>query len=231
MIRLFALYSPDACDVPMRMEFSTEPDSTFYQQALEVMNVGNSLSDEQRETALYWVDTPGQTGAPAGHWVLIQDQLVDLLDLDLGRAAEMYALVGIALGDSFISAWNLKYQVLLLRPETYIQQYIDENWKPLIATPGFPEYPSGHSVVSGAAAEVLTNMFGMVAFTDQSRRKHGFKDRSFTSFYAAASEAAISRLYGGIHFRTAIENGLRQGQCIGKYVQDYIQLRSVPQGE
>lgn len=230
-IRPFSLFSADACDRPMRMDFSTEADSTFYLQAQEVMETGNNLTDEQAEIAQFWVDTPGETGTPAGHWVMIENQLVDVLDLDLGRAAEMYALVGISLGDSFISAWNLKYRVNLLRPETYIQQNIDENWKPLIASPGFPEYPSGHSVVSGAAAEVLTNMFGTVAFTDRSGRKHGFEDRSFTSFYHAASEAAISRLYGGIHFRAAIENGLRHGQCVGQYIQDYVQLRSLPQGE
>ncbi|MBZ0287660.1 MAG: vanadium-dependent haloperoxidase, partial [Anaerolineae bacterium] len=231
MIRPFGLYSPDACDVPMRMDFSTDPDSTFYKQAVEVMETGNNLTPEQRETALFWVDTPGETGTPAGHWVMIENQLVDVLDMDLGRASEMYILVGLALGDSFISAWNLKYQVLLLRPITYIQENLDKNWQSLVATPGFPEYPSGHSVVSGAAAEVLTNMFGTVAFTDRSGRKHGHEDRSFLSFQHAADEAAMSRLYGGIHYRAAIENGLRQGRCIGQYIQDYIQLRSVPQGE
>jgi hypothetical protein len=230
-IRPFALYSADACDRPLRLEFSAEEGSTFYQQAVEVMEVGNNLTPEQEEIALFWVDTPGETGTPAGHWVLIQNQLVDQLDLSLGRAAEMYALVGIALGDSFISAWNLKYRINLLRPETYIKAYIDENWNPLVASPGFPEYPSGHSVVSGAAAEVLTNMFGDVAFTDRSGRANGFDDHSFTSFHHAASQAAISRIYGGIHFRSAIENGLRQGQCIGQYIQDYVQLRSRPQGE
>lgn len=86
-------------------------------------------------------------------------------------------------------------------------------------------------MVSGAAAEVLTGMFGTVAFTDQSGRRRGFEPRSFTSFEAAASQAAISRLYGGIHYRSAIENGLRQGRCIGQQVLNYVLLRSVPQGE
>ena len=143
----------------------------------------------------------------------------------------MYGLVGIAMGDAFISAWSTKYQVNLLRPVTYINQYIDPTWRPFIASPGFPEYPSGHSVVSSAASEVLTGMFNTVAFTDNSVRQHGMQPRSFTSFQAAASEAAISRLYGGIHFREAIENGLRQGQCIGQNVLNYILLRSIPQGE
>jgi PAP2 superfamily len=230
-IRPFALYYADACAVRRNIDFSAEEGSSFYLQALEVKTTGDNLSNEQKDIARYWVDTPGETGTPAGHWLLIANQMVDVLDLKLERTAMMYALVGIAVGDSFISAWSYKYQDNLLRPETYIQEYIDPQWQPLIASPGFPEYPSGHSVVSGAAAEVLTGMFGIVAFTDRSGQKHGFDQRSFTSFEAAASEAAISRLYGGIHFRAAIENGLRQGRCVGRNVLDYVSLRPQPQGE
>ncbi|MBZ0279958.1 MAG: vanadium-dependent haloperoxidase [Anaerolineae bacterium] len=230
-IRPFALYYADACAVEPNMPFSTEEDSAFYAQALEVKTTGDNLTNEEKDTARFWVDTPGETGTPAGHWVLVENQMVDHLGLKLDRASMMYGLVGVSLGDSFISAWSLKYQVNLLRPVTYIQEYIDPNWQPFIASPGFPEYPSGHSVVSGAAAEVLTGMFGTVAFTDQSGRRRGFEPRSFTSFEAAANQAAISRLYGGIHYRSAIENGLRQGRCIGQQVLNYVLLRSVPQGE
>lgn len=230
-LRTFAMSYADQCAVPFNEKFSTDPQSTFYLQALEVAKTGDKLTDEQKLIARFWVDTPGQTGTPAGHWVLIENQIVDKFDLKLNRAVEMYARVGMALGDSFISAWSLKYQVLLLRPETYIQQYIRRSWKPYIASPSFPEYPSGHSVVSSAAAEVLTWMFGTVAFTDQSGVKRNLPPRSFTSFQAAASEAAISRMYGGIHFRAAIENGLREGQCIGNTANNNILTRSIPQGE
>lgn len=230
-IRPFALYSADACAVQPNLPFDTEKGSSFYLQALEVKTTGDNLTNEQKDTARFWVDTPGQTGTPAGHWVLIENQMVDLLDLKLERASMMYALVGTAVGDSFISAWSLKYQINLIRPVSYIQQYIDPNWQSFIASPGFPEYPSGHSVVSEAAAEVLAGMFGTVAFTDRSGQKHNLGERSFTSFEAAASEAAISRMYGGIHYRSAIENGMRQGRCIGRNVLDYISLRSQPQGE
>lgn len=230
-IRPFALYSADACAVQPNLAFEETRGSSFYAQALEVKTTGDNLTNEQKDIARFWVDTPGQTGTPAGHWVLIENQIVDILDLKLERASMMYALVGLSLGDAFISAWSLKYQINLLRPETYIQTYIDKNWQPFIASPGFPEYPSGHSVVSEAAAEVLTGMFGTVAFTDRSGRKHNLGERSFTSFEAAATEAAISRLYGGIHYRAAIENGMRQGRCIGRNVLDYISLRSQPQGE
>jgi hypothetical protein len=199
---------------------------------MEVKEVGDNLTDQQRETARFWVDTPGQTGAPSGHWVSIENQLVEQLGLNLGRASEMYALAGMAMGDAFISTWALKYEVLLLRPETYIHEYIRRSWQPYIQTPPFPEYPSGHSVVSGAASEVLTTMFGVVAFTDRTHviYKHEPLVRSFTSFVAAADEAAISRLYGGIHYRVAIENGLRQGQCVAQQVLNNVQLRPIPQG-
>jgi hypothetical protein len=230
-IRPFALYYADGCAVPMKLAFSTDPDSTFYKQALEVKTIGDNLTPEQKDIARYWVDTPGETGTPAGHWMLIAAQLADQLDLKLDMTSMMFGLVGTAVGDAFISAWSLKYQINLLRPETYIQDYIDSDWRPFIASPGFPEYPSGHSVVSGAATEVLTGMFGTEAFTDRSGRKHGFRERSFTSFYAAAYEASISRIYGGIHYREAIEGGLEQGRCIGRNVLDYVTLRSKPQGE
>jgi hypothetical protein len=230
-IRPFALYYADGCAVPMKLAFSTDPNSTFYKQALETKVVGDKLTPEQKDIARYWVDTPGETGTPAGHWMLIAAQIADQLDLKLDMTSMMFGLVGTAVGDAFISAWSLKYQINLIRPESYIQQYIDPRWRPLIESPGFPEYPSGHSVVSGAAAEVLTGMFGTEAFTDRSGRKHGLRERSFTSFHAAAYEAAISRLYGGIHYREAIEGGLEQGRCIGRNVLDYVTLRSKPQGE
>jgi hypothetical protein len=232
-IRPFGLPYPEWCDVPLNMPFDTDPESTFHAQVMEVKEVGDSLTQEQQEIARFWFDPPRQTGLPAGHWVSIESQLVDYLELDLGKASEMYALVGMALSDAFISAWSLKYQINLLRPETYIHEYIQRSWQPYIQTPPFPEYPSGHSVVSGAGAEVLTRMFGIVAFTDRTHIifEHEPLVRSFTSFEAAASEAAISRLYGGIHYRVAIENGLRQGRCVGEAVLQNLQLRPIPQGE
>ncbi len=231
-LRPFGLFYPEYCNVALNMPFDTDENSAFYAQAMEVKEVGENLTEEQQEIARFWIDTPGETGAPAGHWVAIENQLVEQLDLNLGRAAEMYALVGMSLGDAFISGWALKYEVMLLRPEAYIREYIRRSWQPYVQTPPFPEYPSGHSVVSGAAGEVLTRMFGTVAFTDRTHiiYDHEPLQRSFTSFVAAANEAAISRLYGGIHYRVAIENGLRQGQCVAQQVLDNVQLRPIPQG-
>lgn len=230
-IRPFTLYTPDSCAVPLKMPFDTDPNSTFYLQALEVMNIGNNLTPEQKDIARRWVDTPAGSGTPAGHWVLIENQLVDVLDLDLGMASMMYGLVGISMSDAFIATWSWKYQHPLLRPVTYIQEYIDPTWTSFVETPGFPEYPSGHSVVSGAAAETLTTMFGTVAFTDRSSRRFGFEDRSYTSIEAAAVEAAMSRVYGGIHYRAAFENGLKMGKCVSQNVLRLVRLRPIPQGE
>lgn len=231
-IRPFILELADDCAVYPNIEYSTDPESTFYKQALEVYNVGRNLTEEQQEIARFWVDTPGITGTPAGHWVAIANQMVDVLDLPLDRVAEMYAMVGIGVGDAFISAWSLKYNINLIRPVTYIQEHIRRSWAPYIETPPFPEYPSGHSVVSGAAAEVLTTMFGGVAFDDQTHIlfDHEPLQRSFLSFEHAAYEAAISRLYGGIHFRSAIENGLRQGRCVGETAMSSIRLNPIRQG-
>lgn len=232
-IRPFGLDFAAQCNVNMRMEFSSDPDSTFYAQAAEVLDTGDRLTDEQREIARFWIDTPGVSGAPSGHWMLIGTQIVEQYELPLDRAAEMYILLGTALGDAFISAWDKKYVDNLVRPVTYINENLRRGWAPYLETPPFPEYPSGHSVASGAAAEVLTTMFGQMAFVDRTPiiSGHGNVQRSFTSFEAAADEAAISRLYGGIHYRAAIELGKTQGRCVGRAIINNVRLRSIPQGE
>ncbi len=230
-IRTFALDYTDVCDVQLDMPFSDAADSTFYQQALEVMNTGDDLDREQRDIAEYWLDNLSETGTPAGHWLLIENQMVDHLNLTLDVAAQMYGMTNMAMADAFTSCWGLKYRVLLLRPETYIQEYISPRWRPYITTPMFPEYPSGHSVVSGAAAEMLTTLFGQVAFTDTAKEQFGMAPRSFTSFDAAAQEAAISRLYGGIHYRVAIENGVDMGECVANHLLDRIVMNQITQGE
>lgn len=233
MLRPMILEFAEECHIYPNIEYSTDEDSTFYLQAQEVVDTERNLTEEQAEIARFWVDTPGVTGTPAGHWVSIANQLVTQLELPLDRAAEMYAMLGIVLYDSFVSAWDLKYEVNLLRPVTYIQANIRRSWAPYIESPPFPEYPSGHSVTSGAAYTVLTGLFGGVAFQDDTHiiYDHEPLRRSFLSFEHAAREAAISRLYGGIHYRSAIENGVKQGECVGEYANRNIRLNPVLQGE
>ena len=143
------------------------------------------------------------------------------------QSSEAYALTALALADGFISSWEEKFRSNVVRPETMINAHFDEGWQPLLQTPPFPEYTSGHSVISTAAATVLTNVFGeSFAFTDSTEMTYGLPVRSFTSFNQAAAEAAISRLYGGIHYRMAIEAGITQGRGVGELVVQRIKTRA-----
>jgi membrane-associated phospholipid phosphatase len=146
-------------------------------------------------------------------------------DLSPERTVEMYALTAIAMTDAFIRAFKTKYEVNLLRPVTYIQRYVDPLWQTLLNTPSFPEYPSAHSVQSAAAAEVLTALLGSVPFVDSTHVALGHAPRRFENFHAAAREAQISRLYAGIHYPMAIDNGALQGQCVGRAVLRRVHSR------
>jgi hypothetical protein len=181
----------------------------------------NNLTDEQRAIAFFWADDPGATATPPGHSISITTQVLRQMGAGLDIAAETYAKVGMAVADAFIGCWDTKYRYNLLRPVTYIQRFIDADWLPLLVTPPFPEYTSGHSAQSGAAAEMLTDLFGPdFPFVDRTHESRGLQPRAFNSFFEAADEAAISRLYGGIHFRPAIVRGLVQGRCVGRAVNE-----------
>jgi hypothetical protein len=218
--RCMALDTALACDPGPPPPFSIDEDSAFFAEALEVYETVNALTPEQLAIALFWSDDPGQTATPPGHSVSILGQVIRAQERSLADAAEAYVRLGIAVCDAFIACWRVKYIHNLIRPISYIRSQIDPAWgDPLpVTTPPFPEYTSGHSIQSAAAAEVLRTTFGEVAFTDHTHDGRGLAPRSFDSFSAFAQEAAISRLYGGIHFRSAIERGLEQGRCVGATV-------------
>jgi PAP2 superfamily protein len=216
--RPFVLSSGETCTPGPPPAYSESASSAFYAEAHECYQVTSNLTAEQQAIARFWSDDPGQTATPPGHSISILTQVARGLDLTLDGAAEAYAKVGIAVADAFIACWWTKYRDNLLRPVTYIKKVIDPGWTPLLVTPPFPEYTSGHSVQSAAAAHVLTTLFGQLAFTDHTHDARGLPARSFSSFMAAAEEAATSRLYGGIHFQAAIERGLEQGVCVGEQV-------------
>jgi hypothetical protein len=213
----------EACSAGPPPRYSEERDSAFYAEGYECYRVVTNLTPKQKEIARFWSDDPGQTPTPPGHSISILNQVVRSLDVRLDAAARAYAAVGIAVADAFIACWRTKYHHNLLRPVTYIGSVIDPEWTPLLVTPPFPEYTSGHSVQSRAAAEVLTGLFGDIPFTDRTHQSRVVPARSFHSFTEAAEEAALSRLYGGIHFRAAIERGLEQGRCIGRLVSSLTQ--------
>jgi hypothetical protein len=216
--RPFALAAGQECDPGPPPPYSEEPTSPFYRDARQCYDAVNGLTPEQRAIVLFWADDPGATATPPGHSLSILTQVLGARRATLDVAAEAYAKVGMAVADAFIACWSSKYRYTLLRPVTCIRRVIDPAWLPPLTTPPFPEYTSGHSVQSGAAAQVLTDLFGAVPFTDHTHDGRGLTPRTFGSFFAAAAEAAVSRLYGGIHFRPAIERGLEQGTCVGRKV-------------
>ncbi len=217
--RPLALESGGTCPIAAPLPYSEKEDSSFYTEALEVHNTVKNLTKEQRAIAHFWADDPMLTSTPPGHWVGIVTQLAKEKSWSVETFAEAQARVGIAVNDAFIGCWHEKYRYNLLRPVTYIRRFIDPTWETLLITPPFPEYPSGHSTQSAAVASVLTAMLGEnYAFTDRTHEPDGLEARDFKSFWAAANEAAISRLYGGIHYRNGVMRGLEQGRCVGEHV-------------
>lgn len=237
-IRPFVLESADQFRPPPPTPYSIEEGSQFYREAYEVYSVGISLSQEQTEIAAFWdcnpyvMNTRGHVMfakkkiTPGGHWMGISAIAARKAGADMITAARAYALASIALSDAFIVSWEEKFRSNLVRPETVINRYIDEDWMPMLQTPPFPEYTSGHSVISTAAGIVLTSIYGeSFAYEDTTEVEYGLTARSFASFRDASAEAAISRLYGGIHYMPAIENGIAQGRQVGEYVVEKVVTR------
>lgn len=227
-LRPFVLLFGAECAPLPHPSFSLAAGSAFALEAQEVYDVGNNLTADQQAIALFWADGGG-TLTPPGHWVSILGQILAQEDLALDVAAEAYAKLGLAVADAFISCWEIKFTYNLLRPVTYIRDAAgpinDPAWTSFIGTPPFAEFTSGHSTQSGAAAFVLEDLLGTVAFTDHTHDGAGLPARPFTSIDEAANEAAISRLYGGIHYRAAIERGLEQGRCIGQTILQNVDFR------
>ncbi|MHC2991058.1 phosphatidic acid phosphatase [Pontibacter sp. HJ8] len=218
--------------------FSPDTESDFYKEMLQVYETTNQLTEEQREIASFWDCNPfvmHTTGhvmyatkkiTPGGHWLGITGIATRQAKADMMETLEAYVRVSVSLADGFISCWDEKYRSDCIRPETAINMLVDEKWVPLLQTPPFPEYPSGHSVISNAAAVVLTDLYGpSFAYVDSTEVAYGLPVRSFNSFMEAAEEAAISRLYGGIHFMPAIENGAAQGRQVGSHVVSRLLTR------
>jgi len=211
--------------------FDLKEGSPFQLQLNEVYEIVKNIDEEQKQIANFWDCNPYVTHhrghalfatkkiTPGGHWIGITGIAATMAKSDFSATVNAYANVTIGLFDAFISCWDEKWNSLVVRPETLIHKYYDEDWLPILQTPPFPEYTSGHSVISQAAAIILTELYGdNFSFEDTTEIPYGLPTRSFNSFLHAAEEAAISRLYGGIHYMMAIEEGVTQGDKIGKYI-------------
>ena len=243
IIRPMLLDSGEQCKPLPPVAFSQEKTSSFHQLAMEVYEVANAANQEQKEIAAFWdcnpfaISSSGHMNvgfkkiSPGGHWMNIASIASSKAKLPLGKSIFVQVITAATLMDGFISCWDEKYRSNRIRPETYINRQIDSKWMPLLQTPPFPEYTSGHSVISAAAAEVLTHLLGDdFAYTDDTEIMFELPARKFSSFRQAAQEAAISRLYGGIHFRDAIENGVIQGKEIGTIIVTKLKGSVVAKG-
>ena len=238
-IRTFVLDSAGQCRPSPAPKFSIkDTSSVFYKGTMEVKQVVDNLTEEQKHIADFWDDNPFKMNvsghvmfatkkfSPAGHWMNIVGIAADKAQVNFSATVYAYTKSSIALYDAFISCWEEKFRSNVIRPETVINKYIDAEWRPYIQTPPFPSYTSGHSVISGSVAEVMTQIFGdNFSYTDTSEIEFGIPHRSFTSFRQAALEASWSRMYGGIHYRFDLENGNKQGIEVGKIVVDRLRMR------
>jgi len=216
--------------------FSMEKDSDFYKELKEVYDISIEITEkgdtsEEVAIAKFWDCNPyvsvtrghlmfaTKKITPGAHWIGIVKIATRKRNSNVMETIHAYTKTSVAIADAFISCWDEKYRSNLIRPETLINEHIDDSWQPVLQTPPFPEYTSGHSVVSGAASTTLTSIFGEnFAFDDDTEVAYGLPVRSFNSFNQAADEAAISRMYGGIHYRAAVEVGVEQGRALGKFV-------------
>jgi hypothetical protein len=198
--------------------YSAESNSDFYKMAKHVYDVSQTLTDDQKAMAIFWRDIPGISSP--GHWLSILKQVIGKTNTRLDKAALAYALTGASIHDAIISCWKTKYKYNLVRPLTYIRNVMGHaTWSPYIGTPSHPEYSSGHAVLSSAGATAMKELFGNIgSFTDHTYDYMGLPSRTYSSFAAIAEEAAISRIYGGIHFKETADLGLIEGSKVASNV-------------
>lgn len=213
---------------PVPPAFDLKKGSAYQKELMELYEASKKLTAAQDTIARYWDDNPFVTQhqghltfankktTPVGHWMGIIEILCNTAKKDAISTAYAYAVASAAIFDGFISCWDEKFRSVTARPVTVIRKYIESEWNPLLQTPPFPEYTSGHSVISGAASTVLIHQFGTgFAFHDTTELKYLGMERFFPSIEAATEEIGISRFYGGIHYMSAINNGKEQGNKIG----------------
>ena len=218
-----------------KLKYSPSKGSVFHKNVMEVYTISKKMDSSKKKIALYWDDNPNSSVieghltyfvhkiSPGGHWMKIAGQACKQKNISLAKTAQAYTLTSIAIYEAFIGCWDEKYKTNLIRPITVINNIIDEKWEPMIQTPPFPEFTSGHAVTSNAAASVLTILLGdNFSFTDETETPFGHKPKTFRSFNEAAAESSISRVYAGIHYPETARISIQQGQRIGKYVMQKL---------
>ncbi len=230
-VRPFLLDSASQFRVAPPTPFSKDKNSSFYKlMYANYRQDADSLSDDHRNIAAFWDCNPfavQEEGhlmiglkkiSPGAHWLGIANIVCGQTKKSFEETMFIHTIVAMGLMDSFMACWDEKYRSNRIRPETAIRQLMDVHWKPLLQTPPFPEYLSGHSCISATSAVILSHYIGdNIGFTDTTEVRYGLPPRHFNSFMQAAEEAAISRFYGGIHFMDAIEQGIAQGKEVGKW--------------
>lgn len=230
-IRPMTLKTPSQFSPTTKLVYSDSKNSLFYKNVKEVYETVNNLDTLQKEIALYWDDNPNVMQnighleyfihkiSPGGHWLMIGQQACIQKGVSVTKSSQVYALTSIAIFDAFIACWDEKYATNLIRPITIINRILDKDWNPYLQTPPFPEFTSGHGVISNTAATVLTKLLGEdYSFTDEVEIPFGLKPRNYKSFNEAAYEACWSRVYGGIHYPETARISIIQGQQIGNYI-------------
>jgi hypothetical protein len=238
-IRPMVLDSSKQIDIPRPPKVDVkDKNGIFYKAMEEVKTIGDSLNEEQQHIASFWDDNPFamhvsghvmfavKKFSPPGHWLNIVGIAAKTARADFNTTVAAYTMTSIAFFDAFIRGWQEKYTSNYVRPETVINKYVDNDWRPYIQTPPFPSYVSGHATNSAAAAEAMTYWFGdQLSFTDTSLLEFGIKSREIKSFRSAAAEAAMSRLYGGIHYRFDNDQGLIAGKKVGELIVQRIKMK------
>ncbi len=216
--------------------FSKDTSSTFYKMAKDVQYTIDHLDSTKMWIANFWdcnnfkLHISGHAMyatkemSPVGHWMEITGTICKNNRADFYKTVYAYTGVSLGINDAFICCWYTKYKYDVIRPETYINRYIDPNWMPYLQTPPFPEYNSAHSTISAAADVVLSSLFKNTTFKDSSERSWGWPDRHFKNVDEAAIEVSYSRFYGGIHYRKSVLDAYEQGKKIGGLVIGKLML-------
>ncbi len=237
-VRAFVLDSTSQFREPLPYQYNSNTTSEFYGIAKQMCDMTNNLDEDKHQFIKFWDDNPSpinisghvvttnRQNTPGGHWLCITRSIAKDKKLSLAETCEIISKVSIAIADAFKVIWDTKYVANNVRPITFINKYINPNWSPILETPNFPEFTSGHSGISAAAAYILTQRFGdNYSFTDSCNVPFGFQPRKFPSFNAAANEAAISRVYGGIHYNISCKAGAEQGVKVGELVVWVLKTR------